>query len=203
MKNDLKFVQPTPIQMQAIPAMMKNKDIIAHAETGSGKTLAYILPIISKSELSVESYQAIVIVPTRELAKQITRQFLVFNPHTKKVKILVTTPSRLLKILQDQPGLFTHIKYIVVDEADAMLDLGLGKVISTIGKNTETCEVPNVPSIAYFSATISEKLEKSISDLKQALEKRMGKESSPCKITKITIGLKNATTHSIQQSLVY
>jgi ATP-dependent RNA helicase DDX52/ROK1 len=185
-KDDIKYVKPTPVQMQAIPIIAKNRDVIALAETGSGKSLAFILPILAKMKLDVEGYQALVLVPTRELAKQINRQFLVFNPFPRKAKILVSTPLRLVKIIKEQKLDLSTVRNIVVDEADALFEMGFIKQVNEIIKGCTHSELQK----SYFSATMLPAIE-------EVLRENM---NDPIKITSC---ISNATNSNIEQKLVY
>ena len=86
-QDQIKFRRPTAIQMQIIPIIAKKRDVIALAETGSGKSLSFILPILCKVNPDVEGVQAIVLAPTRELLLQLYKQFMVFNPQPKRIKV--------------------------------------------------------------------------------------------------------------------
>ena len=146
------FREPTPVQAQAIPAALKGSDLIACAQTGTGKTAAYLLPvidkIISERKDGDESIKAMVIVPTRELALQIDQQLegmAYFTPITsfavygggdgvsfgdqKKAltmgaEVIVATPGKLMSHLNLGYVKVDQLKYLVLDEADRMLDMG-------------------------------------------------------------------------------
>ncbi|HWY99189.1 MAG TPA: DEAD/DEAH box helicase [Bacteroidia bacterium] len=172
------FKQPTPIQEQAIPIILSNKDIIACAQTGTGKTAAYILPIINKIIKSKsETVDTLVIAPTRELAIQIDEAiqgFSYFAPvsalaiyggndgasfeQEKKAlmhgaNIIIATPGRLISHLNMGYVKFGHIKHLVLDEADRMLDMGFNeditKIISFLPKHRQSL---------LFSATMPHKI---------------------------------------------
>lgn len=168
------FKEATPIQEQAIPAIMQGQDLLACAQTGTGKTAAFILPIIHKvlSE-PVQGINALVIVPTRELAQQIDQQIeglAYFAPVTsmavfgggdgqsweaqKKslregVDIVVATPGRLIAMMNMDILNFTSLKYLVLDEADRMLDMGFQEDIFRIIK-----ALPEKRQNLLFSATM-------------------------------------------------
>ncbi len=144
------FESPTPIQEHAIPAILEGKDIIGSAQTGTGKTAAFLLPVIQNIIASRESNKtrALVIVPTRELAQQIDQQmegFSYFTPVTsiavygggdgtifaqeKKAlsegtEIVICTPGRMIAHLNNNYVKFDSLKYLILDEADRMLDMG-------------------------------------------------------------------------------
>jgi ATP-dependent RNA helicase DeaD len=136
------FKEPSPIQEQAIPIILAGKDIVGQAQTGTGKTAAFGLPILNKLELD-GSVEAVIIVPTRELANQVSDEIFRFGKflgistaaiyggtsysrqlkHIEKASVIVATPGRFLDLLR---GGKINIapKYVVLDEADEMLDMG-------------------------------------------------------------------------------
>ena len=209
-KEQILFKHPTPIQMQTIPIIAKKRDVIALAETGSGKTLSFVLPILCRIDLENQGVQAIVLAPTRELLLQLYKQFLVFNPHPKKIKvrflrkklipkdqtevenftkntkILLSTPLRLAKVLKELDLKLESVKNIVVDEADALFDMGFLDQVDQIIKHWTNSWLQK----SYFSATMQPVIE----DL---LKQHM---NDPIKIT---VGIKNATATSVAQRLVY
>ncbi len=152
------FEKPTPIQEQAIPAILEGKDIIGSAQTGTGKTAAFLLPVIQNIIASRESSKtrALVIVPTRELAQQIDQQmegFSYFTPVTsiavygggdgslfaqeKKAlsegtEMVICTPGRMIAHLNNNYVKFDSLKYLILDEADRMLDMGFHEDIMKI-----------------------------------------------------------------------
>lgn len=144
------FESPTPIQEQAIPAILQGNDIIGAAQTGTGKTAAFLLPVIQNIVSSKEANKtrALVIVPTRELAQQIDQQmegFSYFTPVssiavygggdgalfakekkalTEGTEVVICTPGRMIAHLNNNYVNFDGLKYLVLDEADRMLDMG-------------------------------------------------------------------------------
>ena len=158
---------PTKIQAQVIPDAIAGKDIEAQSETGSGKTLAFAIPIVEKIEKGA-GIQALVLAPTRELAKQITDEFMKF-PGSKRLftlpvyggasinnqirylprtEIVVGTPGRIIDLIERGELNFKKLKVLVLDEADRMLDMGFVKDIERIIK----C-VPHKVQTMLFSAT--------------------------------------------------
>ncbi len=159
---------PTPIQHQAIPVALKGQDIIGIAQTGTGKTLAFGIPILQR--LGLEKGQALVVVPTRELAIQVTeslkklgislglrlatliggeavdRQLFMLR---KRPHIIVATPGRLIDHLKRRTVKLDQIKILVLDEADMMLDLGFAPQVEEILKQT-----PKDKQTMLFSATM-------------------------------------------------
>ena len=161
------FTKPTPIQEQAIPAILEGKDIIACAQTGTGKTAAYILPLLHKIEQSQHRHlNTIIIAPTRELALQIDQQvqglsyFLSvssipvygggsgseWDQQKKALKegadVIIATPGRLIAQLTSGAMNLDHLEHLVLDEADRMLDMGFHddilRIISYLPKTRQT-----------------------------------------------------------------
>jgi len=134
--------KPTPVQLKAIPLILKGQNIMAQARTGSGKTLAFILPIIEK--LKFTRNEALILVPTRELANQIyevvrdlgnsrVKAFPIYggvsinNQITKLengINIIIGTPGRIIDLYKRRKLRLNEIRYVVVDEADRMFDMG-------------------------------------------------------------------------------
>lgn len=175
----MRFEQPTPIQEQAIPVILENKDLIGCAQTGTGKTAAYLLPIIHKIATSQQrnKISTLIIAPTRELALQIDQQlegFSYFSPVTsipvyggndskawdmqKKAltsgaDFVIATPGRLISHLSFDYVDFSGLKYLILDEADRMLDMGFYDDIVKIIK-----ELPKKRQTLLFSATMPGKI---------------------------------------------
>ncbi|MDB4459096.1 ATP-dependent RNA helicase DbpA [bacterium] len=173
---DLGYTQPTPIQMEAIPALLAGLNIIGQSQTGSGKTAAFSLPILQSIELDRRQLQALVICPTRELTAQVSREMRKLGrehnglqvlelvggqpsrPQRDKLErgghIATGTPGRLLDLLERGDMIPDSIKTVVLDEADRMLDMGFGddvrKIISYLPKSRQT---------ALFSATFPSSIE--------------------------------------------
>ncbi|NOR34773.1 MAG: DEAD/DEAH box helicase, partial [Bacteroidales bacterium] len=152
------FESPTPIQEQAIPAILEGKDIIGSAQTGTGKTAAFLLPVIQNIIASREANKtrALVIVPTRELAQQIDQHmegFSYFTPVssiavygggdgtifaqekkalTEGTEVVICTPGRMIAHLHNNYVKFDALKYLILDEADRMLDMGFYEDIMKI-----------------------------------------------------------------------
>ncbi|KAK8169712.1 ATP-dependent rRNA helicase RRP3 [Phyllosticta citrichinensis] len=173
----LGYKHPTPVQVESIPLALQGRDLIGLAETGSGKTAAFALPILQDLMERQQKLFGLVLAPTRELAYQISQQFealgsligvkcavlvggmdmtpqqiaLGKNPH-----IIVATPGRLLDHLENTKGFsLRHLKYLVMDEADRLLDLDFGPILDKILK-----VLPKEGRRTYlFSATISSKVE--------------------------------------------
>ncbi|EGQ9247375.1 DEAD/DEAH box helicase [Vibrio parahaemolyticus] len=176
------FKRPTDIQALAIPELLAGKDVLALANTGSGKTLAYGLPLLEKLSVNPEQ-KALILVPTRELAMQVSeainqvgqvlelnavclcggvdkeqqQQALATNPH-----ILVATTGRLVDLAKDGLDL-SNIHYLVLDEADRLLDMGFWPDVQNIAGL-----ISNQRQTAMFSATFSDELKGKAKLLMQA-----------------------------------
>ena len=177
--NTMGFKKATPIQQQAIPIIQQERDLIACAQTGTGKTAAFVLPILDMLSKVKQSNQvrAIIIAPTRELAKQIDMQIEGFSYFTnsssypiygggtgiefdnqkealkKGADIIICTPGRLLAHLDFNYFDTTGVKYLILDEADRMLDMGFYDDIMTIAKS-----LPKIRQTLLFSATMPLKI---------------------------------------------
>ena len=157
---EIGHTQPTPIQLQAIPEVLKGRDVMGLAQTGTGKTLAFGLPLIQElsklhGKANPGTARALILAPTRELAKQISEHLLAFtrdtpiktfvvvggasiNVQIEKVKrgidILVATPGRLIDLMDRRAISLAETKWLVLDEADQMLDLGFIHALRRIVK---------------------------------------------------------------------
>ena len=170
--HTLGFTQPTPIQEKAIPVLLQGtKDFIGLAQTGTGKTAAFGLPLLQLINKQQKFPQALIICPTRELCVQITNDLNSFKRKTdhisvvavyggasmgmqirdlkKSAHIVVATPGRLIDLIERKAINLENIHYVVLDEADEMLNMGFKDDIEFILKNT-----PNRQSTWLFSATM-------------------------------------------------
>ena len=176
------YTTPTPIQMQAIPAVLSGCDLLAGAQTGTGKTAAFVLPLLHRlSDKSTKGpsdgrppIRALILVPTRELAAQVEESVVTYgkylklssmtmiggvsiNPQIKqlrsRVDILVATPGRLLDHVQQKTINLANIKILVLDEADRMLDMGFVRDIKKI-----LALLPKNRQNLLFSATFSDEI---------------------------------------------
>lgn len=168
----LGFTQPTPIQEQAIPVLLQGtKDFIGLAQTGTGKTAAFGLPLLQLINKENKFPQALIICPTRELCLQITSDLDKFKSKTEKLSvtpvyggasigdqirnlkkgthIIVATPGRLIDLIERKAVNLEQVSYIILDEADEMLNMGFKDDIEFVLKNT-----PNRQSTWLFSATM-------------------------------------------------
>jgi ATP-dependent RNA helicase RhlE len=172
------FNKPTDIQFKAIKHILDGEDVMAVAQTGTGKTAAFAIPVIDKLEgrnrKGYKGIRCLVMVPTRELAKQISG---VFNEIGKRTRIktfglfggveqeqqirtldngldvLVTTPGRMFDLISQGHLDISKLEFLVLDEADLMLDLGFMKDIQDVMKH-----IPNRRQTLFFTATISKKI---------------------------------------------
>jgi len=178
--SNLGFEETTPIQSESIPLLLEGIDITGHAQTGTGKTAAFAIPIIEKLEKDRQEIQALVLCPTRELVIQVTDEFrklLKFNDDVfvvpvyggqeidrqlralkKFPQIIVGTPGRLMDHIQRTSIKLKKIKFVVLDEADEMLDMGFRDDIEYILKET-----PDTRQTIMFSATMPEQIKKLMS----------------------------------------
>ena len=173
------FEKATPIQEQAIPIIQEGRDLIACAQTGTGKTAAFVLPILDKltKVKQTNKVKAIIVAPTRELAKQIDMQIEGFSYFTnsssypiygggtgvefdnqkqalvKGADIIICTPGRLLAHLKFDYFDTSEVEYFILDEADRMLDMGFYDDIMTIAKR-----LPEKRQNLLFSATMPPKI---------------------------------------------
>lgn len=169
--DDLGFEEATPIQSESIPVLMQGKDLIGQAQTGTGKTAAFGIPIIQSIDKSIKEPQALILCPTRELAVQVSEEMSKFAKYKKEiaflpvyggqsidrqlkaikkgVQVIIGTPGRILDHLERKTIDLSHIKHVVLDEADEMLDMGFRDDIEMILKTT-----PRKKQTALFSATM-------------------------------------------------
>ena len=169
------FVDPTPIQLRAIPLVLSGRDVIGSAQTGTGKTAAFALPILSKLGPSTGQIRTLILEPTRELAAQVETAFRDFARFTDirtvavfggvgygkqtdalraGADIIVATPGRLLDHMGRGNCRFDHVAFLVLDEADRMLDMGF---LPDVRRILDRC--PRDRQTALFSATIPPQIE--------------------------------------------
>jgi ATP-dependent RNA helicase DeaD len=200
--HSLGFTEPTPIQEQAIPILLSGtKDFVGLAQTGTGKTAAFGLPLLQLVDTKAKTPVALMVCPTRELCMQITKDLMNFGKFKKGIKtvavyggasisqqirdlrqgaqVVVATPGRLIDLIERKAIDLVNIEYIVLDEADEMLNMGFRDDIEFILKNS-----PNRKSIWLFSATMPP-------EVKQVSKRYMNKPHE------ITIGKMNAANVNI------
>lgn len=170
---DLGFETPTPIQEKVIPHLLTDpSDIIGLAQTGTGKTAAFGLPLLHHTDTDNDNIQALVLSPTRELCMQIQEEFIKYGKHLdglrsvavyggvpiggqirelkRSPQVVVATPGRLIDLLERGALNLEQVRYVVLDEADEMLNMGFREDIDFILKNT-----PGREHTWLFSATMS------------------------------------------------
>ena len=179
--EQLGFKKPTDIQFKAIPSILRGEDVLAIAQTGTGKTAAFAIPLINliynqKNSSRSDSIKCIVMVPTHELALQVAEVFDTIAHKTKVktlcifggveqapqiqslykgVDIVIATPGRMFDLIHQGALDISKIKYLVLDEADHMLDLGFIKDINDMMRF-----LPKHRQTLFFSATINEYIKK-------------------------------------------
>ncbi|PLN79695.1 ATP-dependent rRNA helicase rrp3 [Aspergillus taichungensis] len=204
----LGYSKPTPIQAQAIPIALQGRDIIGLAETGSGKTAAFVLPILQALMEAPQAFHSLILAPTRELAQQTAQAVEALGSLIsvrctlliggvdmvsqsislgKKPHVIVATPGRLLDHMENTKGFsLRQLKFLVLDEADRLLDLDFGPILDKILKI-----IPKPNRQTYlFSATMSSKVE----SLQRA---------SLTNPVRISISSKNQTVSTLVQSYVF
>ncbi|QGF25254.1 DEAD/DEAH box helicase [Raineyella fluvialis] len=169
--RDLGYEVPTPIQAATIPTLLEGRDVVGLAQTGTGKTAAFALPILSQLDLKQKAPQALVLEPTRELALQVAEAFESYSTHLRGVKLLpvyggqgygvqlsalsrgvhivVGTPGRIMDHLDRGTLDLSELRYLVLDEADEMLNMGFAEDVEKILAGT-----PEDKQVALFSATM-------------------------------------------------
>lgn len=166
----LGYVQPTPIQVETIPLLLDGRDVLAQSQTGTGKTAAFMLPILQRLGDSCGTPRALVLAPTRELAKQVSEATQSFSRGTalkvlavyggqsyeiqirglnRGVDVLVGTPGRLLDFIRQGRLDLSQVEMLVLDEADEMLEMGFIEDVESILK-----ELPAQRQVSLFSATL-------------------------------------------------
>jgi ATP-dependent RNA helicase RhlE len=179
--RDMDFRRPTDIQYKCIPPIQRGEDLLAIAQTGTGKTAAFAIPVIDKlqqikykSKNNNSVIRSIVMVPTRELAQQITQVFNIIAKNTKVkalcvyggvdqdyqinkliegMDIIVSTPGRMFDLVSQGYLKLDRIETLILDEADQMLDLGFAKDIDDLVR-----KLPRRRQTLFFSATINKKI---------------------------------------------
>ncbi len=169
--QDVGYESPSPIQAEAIPPILAGRHVVGLAQTGTGKTAAFALPILSRIDVSAKTPQALVLAPTRELALQVSEAFERYAAHIKGLHVLpvyggqgygvqlsalrrgvhvvVGTPGRVMDHLEKGTLDLSELRFVVLDEADEMLNMGFAEDVDTILEGT-----PSDKQVALFSATI-------------------------------------------------
>ena len=169
--RELGFTRPTPIQAEAVPSAIDGRDLLACAQTGSGKTIAFLLPVLHRLMTKPRrTSRALILTPTRELAAQILEEFNALTVHTpltgaavfggvgmapqehafrSGVDVIIATPGRLLDHTTRPYAKLSGLEYLVLDEADRMLDMGFLPDIKRILRH-----IPSRRQTLFFSATM-------------------------------------------------
>lgn len=206
------YTNPTPIQEQAIPILLTKKDLLGVAQTGTGKTAAFSIPIIHHLHNDQEQargkkrVKALIVTPTRELAIQIGENFTAYSKHTNVrntvifggvkqqkqvnalrpgVDALIATPGRLLDLMNQGIISLRDVEYVVLDEADQMLDMGFIHDIKKI-----IAKLPNKRQSLFFSATMPK-------DIVELSKKLLGN------FERVTIKPKQATAEKVEQGIYF
>lgn len=197
--EDLGFVRPTPIQEKAIPEALTGRDLLACAATGSGKTAAFLLPILHQlMDKPRGTTRALVLAPTRELALQILADAHALAPHTgiraaavhggvgmgpqekafrTGADFIIATPGRLLDHFQYRYAALSGLEFLVLDEADRMLDMGFMPDIKRILKH-----IPTPKQTLFFSATMPPAIEKLTAQiLRKPIKIALQRKAAPAK----------------------
>lgn len=174
--SDMGFEEPSPIQAEAIPHLMRGKDVIGQAQTGTGKTAAFGIPIIEKINTRFRGVQALVLTPTRELAIQVAEEMSKIGKYREArivaiyggqsidrqilalrrgVQVVVGTPGRILDHINRGTLILKNLRFMVLDEADEMLDMGFIEDIERI-----LVETPEKKQTLLFSATMPEEIQR-------------------------------------------
>jgi ATP-dependent RNA helicase DeaD len=168
--TDLGYQEPTSIQQRAIPVMISGQDVLGQAQTGTGKTAAFGLPLLNNLDAHANTIQALVMTPTRELAMQVSDSINLLGKHCrvkvlpvyggqsydrqltqlkKGVQIVVGTPGRLLDLIHRGALDLSHVRQLILDEADEMLEMGFLEEVEEIIR-----QIPAERQTALFSATL-------------------------------------------------
>ncbi|MFD2365648.1 DEAD/DEAH box helicase [Pseudoduganella sp. GCM10020061] len=208
--GELGYASPTPVQAQAIPAVLEGRDLMAAAQTGTGKTAGFALPLLQRlvmegTQVAPNSVRALVLVPTRELADQVHESFKAYagalpvrtlvayggvsiNPQMmrmrKGVDLIVATPGRLLDLHRQNAVRFNQLQVLVLDEADRMLDLGFSRELDQI-----FAVLPKQRQTLLFSATFSEPI--------RAMAAKMLRDP-----LSIEVAPRNTAAKTVRQSIV-
>ncbi|KAK9137107.1 hypothetical protein Sjap_007701 [Stephania japonica] len=203
---ELGFKEPTPIQRQAIPVLLSNRECFACAPTGSGKTLAFLYPLLVKLKHGMkDGIRAVILCPTRELSSQTTRECkklakgkkfriklmtkgLARNGDFEKmhIDILVSTPLRLQFAIRNKKLDLSRVEYLVLDESDKLFELGFVNQIDSVVK---ACSNPSIVR-SLFSATLPDSVEE--------LARTIMHDA-----VRIIVGRKNSASELIKQKLVF
>ncbi|OBJ36120.1 cold-shock protein [Mycolicibacterium mucogenicum] len=174
--TDVGYESPSPIQAATIPAILNGSDVVGLAQTGTGKTAAFAVPVLSKIDPTSRNTQCLVLAPTRELALQVAEAFSKYGAHLnvnvlaiyggssytpqlaglkRGAQVVVGTPGRVIDHLSKGSLDLSHLDYLVLDEADEMLQMGFAEDVERILADT-----PEYKQVALFSATMPPAIKK-------------------------------------------
>src|ERR1700726_3749643 len=175
--TDVGYEAPSPIQAATIPVLLSGADILGQAQTGTGKTAAFALPILAKLDLAQKDPQALVLVPTRELAIQVAEAFQKYAAHLRGfhvmpiyggqsyipqlhalkrgTHVIVGTPGRVMDHLDRGTLSLKGVRFVVLDEADEMLQMGFVDAIDSI-----LSQAPGERQVALFCATMAPQIKR-------------------------------------------
>jgi ATP-dependent RNA helicase DeaD len=201
--RDVGYETPSPIQAEAIPPLLDGQHVVGLAQTGTGKTAAFALPILSRIDLSQKAPQVLVLAPTRELALQVSEAFERYAAHIKGLHVLpvyggqgygvqlsalrrgvhvvVGTPGRVMDHLEKGTLDLSELRFVVLDEADEMLNMGFAEDVEQILSGT-----PESKQVALFSATMPPQI------------RRIVKQHAP-NATEIKVKSKSTTAANVSQ----
>jgi ATP-dependent RNA helicase DeaD len=201
--QDVGYETPSPIQAEAIPPILAGRHVVGLAQTGTGKTAAFALPILSRIDVTAKIPQALVLAPTRELALQVSEAFERYAAHIdglhvlpvyggqgygvqlsalrRGVHVVVGTPGRVMDHLEKGTLDLSGLRFVVLDEADEMLNMGFAEDVDTILEGT-----PADKQVALFSATIPAQI------------RRLARRHAP-DATEITVKSSTATAPNVTQ----
>lgn len=200
----MNIIEPTYIQMKVIPLLMTGRgDMVAQAQTGTGKTAAYGLPLLEQVDASQEVVQGLILCPTRELAKQVAKQLFKFTKYSDKIfteavyggehierqmsalrrptQIVVATPGRLIDLVERKAVDISHVKTVVLDEADEMLSMGFKDELDKI-----LTFLPAVESKWLFSATMP-------GGIQEIIKKHLHRDAQRVEVSQKDVVNKNIT----------
>ena len=198
----MEYTEPTPIQLAAIPPLLEGRDLIGQAQTGTGKTAAFMLPLLQRLDPSTRGVKALILAPTRELAKQVTdagkalaqksshKIISVYGGQSYSIQlralergadVVVGTPGRLLDLIRQKHLDLSHVSMLIIDEADEMLAMGFIEDVELI-----LSELSEKRQVALFSATLPDRIRK--------LSERYLNDP-----VKVTINPKSVTVAEIEQ----
>jgi ATP-dependent RNA helicase DbpA len=218
--EELKYHTPTPIQHSAIPLLLQGQDVAGQAETGSGKTAAFGLSILHQITTDKQEVQAVVIVPTRELAVQIRHELKKYGKYINNLKIsafygghsfsqeraslshpphiLVGTPGRITDHLNRKTLDFGSVKHLVLDEADKLLEMGFEEEIDHI-----LSFIPSKRQTILFSATMPEDVKELITNsLKHPQFVKASQQAIPDQVKLIGIKVEHTDRKEVVVNLV-